>query len=131
MKFDNAVNFILQENYATDGLNFKKRLEEIEKKYGYLKDDPEFLDYVAEIIAANAEDAKSAGHDPEHIGLFDDDGEEISLDLVHDKMHVMLSDPYQFELFANDYFSDYPEKELKPHISKDTFETLGDFMGEL
>lgn len=129
MYFDKILKLFLKENYYGNQMNdYKKRLDDIEKKYGYLRDDEDFINYVTDVVVANAEDLDYERR--EDCGLFDQNG-EVDLTLARDIAEDRIMEPLELEELAEEYFEDNPDKKLKPYVSSDTLDEFGDFMKEL
>ena len=99
-----------------------------EEKYGYLRQDEDFIDYVTDIVAANAEDLEYERR--EDSGLFDQNG-EVNMTLARDVAKDRMTEPLELEELADEYFEYNPDKKLKLYVSQDTMNEFGDFMKEI
>lgn len=129
MNFDKLTKIILKEAHGIPSVyDVKKRREDIEKKYEYLRQDEDFIDYVTDIVAANAEDLEYERR--EDSGLFDQNG-EVDMTLARDVAKDRMTEPLELEELADEYFEYNPDKKLKLYVSQDTMNEFGDFMKEL
>jgi len=129
MNFDKLTKIILKEALNNPSeFGIKKRLDDVEKKYGYLRQDEDFLDYVADIVAANACDLDYERR--EDCGLFDKNG-EVDMTLARDVAEDRVMDLLELEELADEYFENNPDKKLKLYVSPDTMDEFGNFMDEL
>ena len=129
MNFDKLTKIILKEAHGIPSVyDVKKRREDIEKKYEYLRQDEDFIDYVTDIVAANAEDLEYERR--EDSGLFDQNG-EVDMTLARDVAKDRMTEPLELEELADEYFEYNPDKKLKLYVSQDPMNEFGDFMKEL
>lgn len=129
--YDNIVNKILDKlvNEGKFGdripsvFEVNDKLKEIEKEYGHLREDSDFIDFVSDIVVANAEDGGDSG-------MYDEFG-ELDADLVSGKVEDLISDPLTLEELADEYYEEHPEKKLKRHMPGEVVDQFKDLYKNL
>jgi len=129
--YDNIINKLLNK-LVTEGMfgdripsvfEVNDKLKEIEKEYGHLRDDPDFIDFVSNIVVSNAEDGGDTG-------MYDEFG-ELDDGLVNGKIEDLISDPLNLEELADEFYEEHPDKRLKRHMPGEVVDQFKDLYKNL
>lgn len=117
MKFENLANNILKESHGIPSVfEVKERLDKLEDELGHLRRDQDFIDYVKDVVRANAEDAKDS---------------EIDEDEVVAQATDRIRDIFELEDLAKDYFEEHPDRKLRPHLHPEIIDNFRDILKDL
>lgn len=100
---------------------------QIEDKYGYLRSDLEFLDYVSDLLWNNANKSPEWAFE---MGFTNWEG-DLDNDKMDEFIQVQLEEPGMLEEFAEEYFEKYPDRKFKNLLPKEVIDNYKSIMDTL